>query len=73
MAMPQTAHRLDAADLLDDGTYSLRRALDGLANRSHRLAAGQLPGQVATPEHVGSSDPAGDVAVADLWKVLMDT
>jgi hypothetical protein len=41
--MPQTAHRLDAADLLELGTYSLRRALDSLLDRSQQLAADQEP------------------------------
>ena len=39
--MPRTAHRLDAADLLELGTYSLRRALDSHASLTQRLAAEQ--------------------------------
>ena len=62
--MPQTAHRLDAADLLEDGTYSLRRALDRLANRPRRPAADQLPEHDPTPEQPGCRDRAGCVAVA---------
>jgi len=33
-----TAHRLDATDLPQYGTYTLRRALDRLSRRSDRLA-----------------------------------
>jgi len=41
--MPRTAHRLDAADLLELGTYSLRRALDSLLDRSPQPAADHEP------------------------------
>ena len=62
--MPRTAHRLDAADLLEDGTYSLRRALDGLANRLRRPEADLLPEHGPSPEQPGCRDRAGYVVVA---------
>jgi hypothetical protein len=55
--MPQTAHRLDAADLPEHGTYSLRRALDGLAAPWRRLAADQTPARWA-PEDAPRPGPS---------------
>jgi hypothetical protein len=48
--MPQTAHRPDAADLLEHGTYSLRRALDSIAHPPGRLVAVQLAGHAQARE-----------------------
>jgi len=41
--MPLTNHQLDATDLLEQGTYALRRALGELQDLSEQLAAEEAP------------------------------
>jgi hypothetical protein len=48
--MPPIAHQPDAADLLEHGTYMLRRALDRRAHPSARLVAGRLAGRAQARE-----------------------
>ena len=61
MPMSLTARRLDAADLLEQGTYTLRRALDRLPRRPARFVAEQLAGHAQPRQRAGRPD---DVAVA---------
>jgi len=61
--MPLTAHKLEAADLLDHGTFALRRELDQLQHRSQRLVAEQPAGD-ARPQWVVRRDQRAGVTVA---------
>jgi hypothetical protein len=60
--MPLTAHRPDAADLLEHGTYTLRHALNRIASRSERLVAEQFLRATSPLKQVARQDPPGDVA-----------
>ena len=62
--MSLTAHRLDAADLLEHGTYTLRRALDRFPRRPARLVDEQLAGRAQPREQVGRRELPDHAAVA---------
>jgi hypothetical protein len=59
--MPLNKHKLCATDLLEQGTYALRRTLDGLQDRSRRLVVEQRPGG-APRERASRQDQPREVA-----------